>query len=1214
MKIFLFLSLLFLCHILYSQCPNGDVVLTTQEEVDLFSNKFPECKNINGNLIIKTNNIANITSLENLEDIQGDFIIENTLISGDLNFDFILHIGGSIDIKNNNNLERISFNNLNSFFGNLIFDSNIKLKSIRGFDLTSCFKSIRIKSNSNLENIPLFNSVINAFNLDISNNLLLKSIGEFKNIREIKEELHIQNNGGRNQVNIPTFNNLLEVKSIVLTKQVITNINGFKNLINVENYIRISDLEITKIIGFNKLQRVRDLFIINNDNLKEISAFHSLREISLTFELSNNNLLDNVDGFPNLRNIGQSLLINSNNNLQNLTFLSALISFGNNTNSTSFIIEENSLLNDCNSISNFFTYGRISTTFRLSNNGFNCNSVDFIKNNGDNDNDGILDAVDLDDDNDGILDTVEQKGDPNLDSDGDLIPDHLDLDSNNNGCWDVIEAGFTDSDSNGTLGSLPDTVDFNGKIIEETTAYITPLDDDNNGKIDFQDISLSPIITQQPEHQSVNIGSSAIFFAKITNTDTFQWELSTDNGQTWISLTNGSNYNGTNRRTLIINNAPIHFNNYIYRLSYYNSQSKCNTALYTNQAILKVISNTPNAGEDNSIKLCSNSAQVDLFTILKGTPDINGQWIPKLKSGSGLFDPKVDLEGTYTYQIINGDCLQASAKIKVEIEKEPNSGLNSTIKVCSTANSIDLHTMLAGQPDTGGTWSPNLASGSGVFDVSKDLPGNYTYTVSNGCGTNTSTVTVIIDNNKPIAGENGSLEICINSTPVDLFDSLNGTKERGGVWTPSLSSGRGIFNPSIDGSGKYTYTINKGNCGSDTSEVDVVVTKKPKAGKNGSLDICINSTSVDLFDSLKGEKERGGVWTPSLSSGTGIFDPSIDISGKYTYTLNKGVCNTDKAEVNVTVSKLPKAGEDGNLDICISSDPVDLYDSLNGDKDKGGVWTPSLSSGTGIFNPSVDSGGKYIYTINNGSCGIDVSEVNVTVFKEPKAGENGSLEICINSTPYDLFDSLKGEKEKGGVWSPNLSSGTGMFNPLIDKSGIYTYIVLNSCGLSTSEVDVKITDVNPITDYSIKITEFNKNNSINIIINSNLKYNFSLDDINYQSSNTFNNLIGGDYTLHVKEIDGCGILKENIRILDYPKFFTPNNDGVNDTWKLLGDANKNYSISIYDRYGTLLHTMNSSKIGWNGTYNNKNLLSGDYWFKVVFDDGIIKKGHFTLKR
>src|SRR5690606_42086416 len=99
-----------------------------------------------------------------------------------------------------------------------------------------------------------------------------------------------------------------------------------------------------------------------------------------------------------------------------------------------------------------------------------------------------------------------------------------------------------------------------------------------------------------------------------------------------------------------------------------------------------------------------------------------------------------------------------------------------------------------------------------------------------------------------------------------------------------------------------------------------------------------------------------------------------------------------------------------------------------------------LTSGTGVFDPSQDAPGIYTYTVLGLTpCGDATATVNVTVNPSPEPGINGSLTLCVDSTPQDLFDSLGGTPQTGGTWSPALASGTGVFDPLQDTPGIYTY-------------------------------------------------------------------------------------------------------------------------------------------------------------------------------
>jgi len=89
-------------------------------------------------------------------------------------------------------------------------------------------------------------------------------------------------------------------------------------------------------------------------------------------------------------------------------------------------------------------------------------------------------------------------------------------------------------------------------------------------------------------------------------------------------------------------------------------------------------------------------------------------------------------------------------------------------------------------------------------------------------------------------------------------------------------------------------------------------------------------------------------------------------------------------------------------------------------------------------------------------------------------------------------------------------------------------------------------------------------------------------------------------------------------VINYPKYFTPNSDGYNDTWNVYGLQNQpNAIVYIFDRYGKFLKQIRPSATGWDGTYNDSLMPATDYWFKVLYsENGIDKefKGHFSLKR
>jgi hypothetical protein len=101
------------------------------------------------------------------------------------------------------------------------------------------------------------------------------------------------------------------------------------------------------------------------------------------------------------------------------------------------------------------------------------------------DGDGVVDLIDLDDDNDGIPDLVEGNGD----TDGDGVPNSKDRDSDNDGIPDTIENGTSDPDGDGVVGTGTPTVNTNGEVlVSGNPVVVTPNDFDGDGKPNYLDL------------------------------------------------------------------------------------------------------------------------------------------------------------------------------------------------------------------------------------------------------------------------------------------------------------------------------------------------------------------------------------------------------------------------------------------------------------------------------------------------------------------------------------------------------------------------------------------------------------------------------------------------------------------------------------------------------------------------------------------------------
>src|SRR5690606_4352743 len=158
------------------------------------------------------------------------------------------------------------------------------------------------------------------------------------------------------------------------------------------------------------------------------------------------------------------------------------------------------------------------------------------------------------------------------------------------------------------------------------------------------------------------------------------------------------------------------------------------------------------------------------------------------------------------------------------------------------------------------------------------------------------------------------------------------------------------FNPAVDNFGTYVYTFNDG-C-SSTATVTVVEQPVYDAGDDVVLPvICPNDTTlINLFARLGGTPDGGGIWTPALSSGTGIFIPVVANFGVHTFYFSYGG-STDRATVTVVARHIfdPVIT---NPAVLVSSDDttlIHLFDELGGTPDVGGTWVPTLVSGTGVF-------------------------------------------------------------------------------------------------------------------------------------------------------------------------------------------------------------------------------------------------------------------------
>lgn len=252
----------------------------------------------------------------------------------------------------------------------------------------------------------------------------------------------------------------------------------------------------------------------------------------------------------------------------------------------------------------------------------------------------------------------------------------------------------------------------------------------------------------------------------------------------------------------------------------------------------------------------------------------------------------------------------------------------------------------------------------------------------------------------------------------------------------------------------------------------------------------------------------------------------------------------------------------------------------------------------------------YVRIDSNDKC-FQTVELNLNLVKKPIILVADIVSLCQNKdVAIDAgsgFDSY--------LWS----NGAVSESITVSEAGSYSVTVTQNHGnvvcSSTKDFLVKIS--NSATIAKIEIQDWTENNNIIVVEladNSLGNYEYSIDGTVYQDSNTFSNLETGDYIVYVRDKNGCGIVDQEVFLLNYPKFFTPNGDSYNDTWSIkFSETEPSLNIKIFDRYGKFIKDLDAFS-AWDGTYNGRELPSTDYWFVVTRANAKIYKGHFTLKR
>jgi gliding motility-associated-like protein len=240
--------------------------------------------------------------------------------------------------------------------------------------------------------------------------------------------------------------------------------------------------------------------------------------------------------------------------------------------------------------------------------------------------------------------------------------------------------------------------------------------------------------------------------------------------------------------------------------------------------------------------------------------------------------------------------------------------------------------------------------------------------------------------------------------------------------------------------------------------------------------------------------------------------------------------------------------------------------------------------------------------------------------------------LCIDSNGTQILDPLVLDTGLSELvytfewfFNETVVVGANQSSYVPTQGGTYSVIVtdistslVTSC--SSSDTTEVIESAPPTVVATVTTDAFSDTHIIEVTVDGIGEYEYSLDGGPWQEESVFVDVSLGEHVVTARDISGCGEASDTVIVMDYPKFFTPNDDGYNDTWNISAiNSQANAKIYIFDRYGKLLKQLSPTGSGWNGTYNGNQLPSNDYWFTVEYNEpntGDRKefKAHFTLKR
>ncbi len=322
----IFITYLFSVNSIFSQqCLPDGIIFTSQDMIDNFQQNYPDCTEIQGNVVI-TNldnlHITNLSGLSVITSIGGDLIVkDNPWLSNFFGLHNLSYLGGKLEVNNNGILTNFSaINNLNSIGGNLSIIDNGDLLNIDGLaNITSVNGDLKVMGCHellNLGGLSNLDSISGNFNITGNDDLLdLIGLGNLVYINGdflLSYNYYLQNINALSQ--LTTINGNIDITS----NWELENLTGLLGLNQINGTITIIDNnKLTSLHGLDNIDpnTIAGITIIFNNDL-------STCEVESVCEyLSNPNFIasvgNNSDNCYTVQNIIEACMVGVDSKMQN---------------------------------------------------------------------------------------------------------------------------------------------------------------------------------------------------------------------------------------------------------------------------------------------------------------------------------------------------------------------------------------------------------------------------------------------------------------------------------------------------------------------------------------------------------------------------------------------------------------------------------------------------------------------------------------------------------------------------------------------------------------------------------------------------------------------------------------------------------------------------------------------------------------------------------